>query len=127
MADGSTSCVFEPSLSNGCEMNDMQFQGYSPLGYGEFKAADEVGVLDNPVIGAIGRKHDKHPAAVVLRWHYQRGVGTPPFSLYEDELRENLGVGSWALDDSDMAEIRALDKDFHYLRPDSWYGLPLWS
>ena len=49
------------------------------------------------------------------------------FSLKENELRENLTVGSWALDDEDMEQIATLDKEFHYLRPDAWYGLPLWS
>lgn len=110
-----------------CKMNGIQYQGYSPLGYGEFKSADEMSVLENPVIAEIGAKHGKSSASVVLRWHVQRGVGVPPFSLKENELRENLTVGSWALDDEDMEQIATLDKEFHYLRPDAWYGLPLWS
>jgi diketogulonate reductase-like aldo/keto reductase len=68
-------------------MNNIQFQAYSPLGYGEFVSDDEIKVLDNPTIADIGKKHGKHPAAVVLRWHIQRGIATPPFSLYENELR----------------------------------------
>jgi len=110
-----------------CQMNGIQMQGYSPLGYGEFKSADEVSVLSNPVIQAIGEKYGKSTAEVVLRWHYQRGVGTPPFSLKENELRMNLTVGSWELSGDDMEAMKSLDKDYHYLRPDSWYGLPLWS
>jgi len=99
----------------------------SPLGYGEFKSADEIAVLENPVIAKIGQKHGKSTAATVLRWHIQRGVCVPPFSLYENELRENLKVGDWALDEEDMVEIATLDKAYHYLRPEAWYGLPLWS
>ncbi len=110
-----------------CEMNNIQFQAYSPLGYGQFKSADEISVLENPVINAIGKKHGKSAAQTVLRWHVQRGIGTPPFSLKENELRENLTVGSWELDQEDMDEIAELDKNFHYLRPESWYGLPLWD
>jgi len=110
-----------------CEMNGIQFQAYSPLGYGEFKRDDEITVLANPVVAEIGKRYNKSTAAVVLRWHVQRGVATPPFSLFENELRENLTVGDWELDDEAMAQIAELDKDFHYLRPESWYGLPLWS
>ena len=95
--------------------------------YGEFKSKDEISVLENPIIHAIGKRHGKSAAAVVLRWHVQRGVATPPFSLREKELRENLTVGDWELDAEGMAEMATLDKDFHYLRPESWYGLPLWN
>lgn len=110
-----------------CEMNGIQFQGYSPLGYGEFVKDGEVKVLENPVLMRIGEKHGKSTAATVLKWHIQRGVSVPPFSLHENELRENLKVGDWELDQADMDEIATLDKDYHYLRPESWYGLPLWS
>lgn len=110
-----------------CKQNDIAFQAYSPLGYGEFKAADEVGVLENPVIAKIAERHGKSVAQVVLRWHVQRDVCTPPFSLKEGELRENLTVGDWALDEEDMVLMQSLDKDYHYLRPEAWYGLPLWS
>lgn len=110
-----------------CEQNGIQFQAYSPLGYGEFKSDDEVSVLENPVVQKIASKHGKSTAQVVLRWHIQRGVPTPPFSLHENEMRQNLTVGSWALEDSDMEAMKSIDKDFHYLRPESWYGLPLWS
>lgn len=110
-----------------CKQNGIQFQAYSPLGYGEFKSADEVSVLENPVINSIAEKHGKSAAQVVLRWHIQRGVATPPFSLHENEMKQNLTVGQWALNDEDMEAIKSVDKDFHYLRPEAWYGLPLWS
>lgn len=84
-------------------------------------------MLANSKIAEIGKRYGKSTAAVVLRWHIQRGVATPPFSLYENELRENLTVGDWELDDAAMAAIAELDKDYHYLRPESWYGLPLWN
>jgi len=110
-----------------CRMNKIAFQPYSPLGYGAFKGDDEVTVLQNPVLGEIAKQHDKSTAQVVLRWHIQRGVNTCPFSLHENELRQNLSVGDWELSEEDMATIATIDKQFHYLRPDSWYGLPLWS
>lgn len=84
-------------------------------------------MLQNPAIVSIAARYNKSAAAVVLRWHVQRGVATPPFSLYENELRENLTVGDWELDDDAMKEIADVDKDYHYLRPESWYGLPLWN
>jgi len=117
----------QTNLIKFCQMNGILFQGYSPLGYGEFKSDTEVSVLENPIINEIAKKHGKSAASTVLRWHIQGGIGVPPFSLKENELRENLTVGSWSLDEEDMAAIATVDKDFHYLRPEAWYGLPLWS
>lgn len=109
------------------QMNGIQFQPYSPLGYGAFKKDNEVGVLESPLLGEIGAKYGKSIAETVLRWHIQRGTPTCPFSLRENELRMNLTVGDWELEEEDMEAIKTLDKDFHYLRPESWYGLPLWG
>jgi diketogulonate reductase-like aldo/keto reductase len=50
-----------------------------------------------------------------------------PFSLNENELRENLLVGTWELDEADMALIKTVDRRHHYLDPYNWYGLPLWD
>ena len=66
-----------------------------PGRYGEFKSDTEVSVLENPIINEIAKKHGKSAASTVLRWHIQGGIGVPPFSLKENELRENLTVGSW--------------------------------
>jgi diketogulonate reductase-like aldo/keto reductase len=43
-----------------------------------------------------------------------------PFSLRENELRENLTVGSWRLDEADMKLIASLDRGHHYLDPINW-------
>ena len=64
-----------------CQMNQIQFQAYSPLGYGEFVGADEVKVLEHPVLQGIARKHGLDEskgsvAAVCLQWCTQRGVAT---------------------------------------------------
>ena len=64
-----------------CKMNNIQFQAYSPLGYGEFVGKDEIKVLEHPVLQDIAVKHglDKSKgsvAAVCLQWCTQRGVAT---------------------------------------------------
>ncbi len=110
-----------------CQNNGIQMQAYSPLGYGSFKSETERTVLTDPTLAKIGAKHGKSIASVCLRWCVQRGVATPPFSLKAEELAENLTVGSWELDEEDMNDIRTLDFDYHFLRPEAWYGLPLWS
>jgi diketogulonate reductase-like aldo/keto reductase len=93
-----------------CTKNGIQLQAYSPLGYGSFKAENERTVLTEPLLAKIAAKHGKSVAQVCLRWSVQRGVATPPFSLNPDELKENLTVGSWELDEEDISEIKTLQK-----------------
>lgn len=115
-----------------CKMNGIQMQGYSPLGYGEFVGEGEIKVLRNPVLGEVAQKHGlpNNPggiAAVCLAWCTQRGVATMPMTLHENEMKGNLRTGELVLDDDDFAKIKTLDRGYHYLRPDQWYGLPYWD
>lgn len=116
-----------------CNMNDIQFQAYSPLGYGEFVGDNEVKVLENPVLQKIAEKHGRGTgpggvAAVVLAWHVvHRKVATMPMTLKGNEMEGNLSTGTLTLDKEDLAQIRTLDRNHHYLRPQDWYGLPYWG
>ena len=40
-------------------------------------------------------------------------------------FHQNLDSLGFELDEDDMAKIAALDRNFHYLRPNDWYGIPL--
>ena len=104
-----------------------RFQGFSPLGYGEFRQGHEIAPLKDPVIAAIASKHGVSTAQVCLRWTNQRGVATMPFTLKANEMAENLDIWKFTLDDEDMAQMASLDKNHHYLRPADWFGLELWS
>eukprot|EP00755_Sulcionema_specki_P021959 Sspe_Gene.75348::Locus_47082_Transcript_1_1_Confidence_1.000_Length_1432::g.75348::m.75348/K00002/AKR1A1, adh; alcohol dehydrogenase (NADP+) len=115
-----------------CHLNNIQFQAYSPLGYGEFIGKDETPVLTNPVLQKIAVKHGLPSgpggvAAVCLAWCTQRGVATMPMTLKDNEMIANLRTGELVLDDEDLQMIRSLDRKYHYLRPESWYGLPYWD
>lgn len=80
-------------------------QAWSPLGAGQ------LGVLRDPVIEEIARKHGKTPSQVVLRWEIQRGIITIPRSKNPAHIRENFEAAFFELDDEDMQAINSLDKD----------------
>lgn len=80
-------------------------QAWSPLGAGR------QGLLKDPVINRIGKKHGKTAAQVILRWDIQRGLVTIPRSKNPSHIRENFDVTDFTLDDEDMKAISALDKD----------------
>jgi len=76
-------------------------QAWSPLSRGR--------VLGDPTLEAIGAKHGKSSAQVVLRWHIQQGLVVIPKSNSIERIRENSQVFDFVLDDADLAAIAALE------------------
>jgi len=76
-------------------------EAWSPLARGR--------AIGNPVLDAIGAKHGKSAAEVVIRWHIELGNVVIPKSVTPSRIRENLEVFDFALDAEDLAAIRSLD------------------
>ena len=55
------------------------------------------------------------------------GTATNPLSLVPGEMRQNLESVNFNLDEDDFQKISEIDRNFHYLRPQDWYGLPYWD
>ncbi|MFG2884304.1 aldo/keto reductase [Streptomyces sp. NPDC048297] len=82
----------------------IRTEAWSPLGSGK-------GLLDVPAIVAIGQKHNRTPAQVVLRWHVQLGNIVIPKSVTPSRIKENIEVFDFSLDDEDLGAISALNED----------------
>jgi diketogulonate reductase-like aldo/keto reductase len=76
-------------------------EAYSPLG----QAAD----LTSSVVESIARTHETTPAAVILRWHLQRGHVVIPKSANSQRMRDNLECLRIDLASEEVAAITALD------------------
>lgn len=76
-------------------------QSWSPLGQGS--------LWDEPVLRAIGERHGKTAAQVIIRWHIDSGLVVIPKSVNAARLRENIDIFDFRLDDDDMTRIAALD------------------
>src|SRR5665213_1587865 len=77
-------------------------EAWSPLARGR--------ALDHPLLGAIGRRHARSPAQVVLRWHLQLGNVVIPKSVTPERIRENIDVFGFELDPDELAAIGDLDR-----------------
>lgn len=86
----------------------MQEYGVQMESWGPF-AEGRNGLFTNERLAAIGRRHGKTVAQVVLRWLIQRGVVAIPKTVRRDRMVENLNVFDFALSQEEMAEIAALD------------------
>lgn len=58
---------------------------------------------------AIGKKHDKTVAQVILRWLTQRGVVAIPKSIRKERMLENFTIFDFELSTDDMQMIQTLD------------------
>ncbi|SDK23805.1 2,5-diketo-D-gluconate reductase A [Cryobacterium psychrotolerans] len=76
-------------------------EAWSPLARGR--------AIGNPVLDAIGARHGKTAAQVVIRWHLELGNVVIPKSVTPDRIRENIDVFDFSLAADDLAAITALD------------------
>ena len=86
-----------------CKENNVQMQAWSPLMQGH--------LLENEVIKAIGEKHGKSVAQVILRWDLQNGVVTIPKSVKEHRIKENADIFDFELTIEEMEKINALNEE----------------
>ena len=68
----------------------------------------------NETIARIAKSHGKTPAQVILRWHLQTGFIAIPGSSNPDHIAENYDIFDFELSDSEMEEIRRLDRQERY-------------
>ncbi|MBB3763115.1 aldo/keto reductase [Sphingomicrobium lutaoense] len=78
-------------------------QSWSPLGQG--------GGLEEETVQAIAREADQSPAAVLLRWHVQKGLAPIPKASSQAHMEENFSCLSFTLDAGQMARLDALDSE----------------
>lgn len=82
----------------------VQIEAWAPFGEGR------GGMFDLPELKAIGERHGKTVAQVILRWHLQRGIVVIPKSTHIERMEENFNVFDFALSEDEMQTIAALDK-----------------
>lgn len=92
-----------PELHDFCKNQEIQLEAWAPLMQGQG--------FDLPVIQKIAEKHNKMPAQIMIRWDLQKSVVTIPKSTNKKHIEANLDVFDFHLDDEDMAEIAAMNKN----------------
>ncbi|MFW6436217.1 MAG: aldo/keto reductase [Halococcoides sp.] len=81
-----------------CQREDVLLTAYSPLANG--------GAIDDPVLEAAGKRHDKSGVQTALRWVTQHeNVVTIPMSTSRDHLAENLDIFDFRLTQAEHDRI----------------------
>ena len=85
-----------------CAEEGIVIEAYSPLTKGRR--------LNHPTVVTIAAEVGRTPAQVLVRWSVQKGFVVLAGSSNPDHVRENAAVFDFALDDSQMAALDALDE-----------------
>ncbi len=98
----------EQELKEFLAKENMVIQAWYPLGHGD-KA-----LIEEPVFSKMAEKYGKSNAQIILRWHIQDGNVVIPGSKNPDHIRANFDLFDFNLDETEMAEIAALNKNKRY-------------
>lgn len=86
---------------------NLQIECWYPLG-GQWSNG---ALLQDETLKRIGQAHGKSAAQTILRWHMQEGHSAIPGSKNPDHIKENISIFDFELSDTEMAEIRGLNKE----------------
>lgn len=107
----------QPVLLEMARRTNVVFTAYCPLARGR--------VSDEPLLRAIGRRHDKTAAQVTLRWLVQQeGVVAIPKAASRDHMRENFEIFDFSLSPEEMRAIFELNRGERLVDP-PW--APAWD
>ncbi len=86
----------------------IKLMSWYPLGHGDKSLIQEA------VFAELGKKYEKTPAQVILRWHVQMGFVVIPGSKNVEHIKDNPNIMDFELTADEMAEIAKLDKGERY-------------
>ena len=98
-------------LKNMIEKYDIHIQAWYPLGHGD------KSLLEEPIFKELGKKYQKSPAQIILRWHTEVGNIVIPGSKNKEHILDNANIFDFTLTDEEIEEINKLDKNKRYYIP----------
>jgi len=93
----------QTELREFCHQHGIIVEAYSPIAKGRRH--------DNRVLLDIGKRYNKTPAQVMIRWCIDAGTVPLPKSVHAERIKENIDVFDFKLDSDDMKQIAALDEN----------------
>jgi len=106
-----------------CKYKEIAVTAYSPLGR---QGADREGprLFDEPVIEKLTEKYKKTKAQVLLNWAVIRGTIAIPKSTTPERITENIDIFDFELADDEINDLNSLNKNYRFVNPSSWWGIP---
>ena len=107
-----------------CHSQDITFVAYSPLGSYDrpdrLKKENEPVFKDNPELLRIAKQRNCSAQQVMLAWAIRRGTIPIPKAANPVHQQQNFEALTIELDDSDMAAIASLDREYRFVDGTFW-------
>ncbi|MEP7296590.1 MAG: aldo/keto reductase [Burkholderiales bacterium] len=98
--------VYYSPSTRGAEFDLLPWQRERSMPLMAYCPLDQGDLADDPVLRAVGRRHDATASQVALAWLIARGGVMPiPKAVREPHLRANLAAADLALSEADLGEI----------------------
>lgn len=105
---------YQKSLLNFCKSKSIFLQAYSSLGSSQSKPPGWTILFNNETVKSIASKHNKSIPQVLLRWGLQHDCLLIPKTSKVENLKPNLDIFGFMLDDEDMNRLNELNQDKHF-------------
>ena len=119
----------QPELFDFVNKNGIAAIGYCPIGSPNRperdKTAEDTVPIEDPVIVAIAKAHNIHPAVVCIKWAVQNGQIPIPFSVKPEKFMSNLrATVEDPLTEAEMQAIKKLDRNNRFIKGQvfTWKG-----
>ncbi|KAL1122605.1 hypothetical protein AAG570_002935, partial [Ranatra chinensis] len=100
-----------------CKERGITVTAYSPLGSPgrTMVSADEVKLLDDPVIKSLADSYGKTVAQILIRYQVDRGVVVIPKSVNKTRIHTNFDIFDFSISPEDMKKIDSIDRRMRYV------------
>lgn len=103
----------------------MRFYGCIPQAWGPFNEGQKE-IFKNKTLQNIANKHHKTIAQIILRWHFQRGIITIPKTVHVANMKDNIEIWDFALDEQDCKQIAKMDLGYSEIINHQCYTTAKW-
>lgn len=105
---------YQKGLLDFCKSNSIYLQAYSSLGSSQSKPPGWTVLFANDVVQSLAAKHQKTIPQILLRWGLQHDCLLIPKTSKVENLKPNLDIFDFTLDEEDMVKLNSLNQDKHF-------------
>ncbi|XP_071827949.1 aldose reductase-related protein 2-like isoform X3 [Apostichopus japonicus] len=119
--------LVQDDLVSFCKSQGITVTAYSPLGSPDRKDPqdDDPILMDDPKLIDLARKKGKSVAQILIQYHLQQNVACMPKSVTPSRILENFQSLHFTLTDSEVEELKSLNRNNRYCTYDEAFGHPL--